>query len=78
MRRERAEVINFARDDVEKILCHMAKLQIIGPMFVGKFGGQTVHWRDDGGVDVITNYEQVGLDEVISRPTPLPKQGRKK
>lgn len=56
MMRARSEVITFNRDDIEKIVRHMAQAQIAGSPFIGKFGEQIVRWMPDGGVEVETSY----------------------
>ena len=64
MIRERSEVITFARDDIERVLRHVAMQQIVGSMFIGKFGEQIVRWMPDGGVEVITRYQQGDLSDL--------------
>lgn len=58
MLRERSEIIAFSKDDIERIVRYMAQQQIIGHMFIGKLGEQTIRWTEDGGVEVITKYIQ--------------------
>ena len=74
MLRERSEVISFSRDDIERIVRHMAQMQIVGHLFIGKMGEQTVRWTDSG-VEVITKYQQ-GEFEDLPKPeqTALPKR----
>jgi hypothetical protein len=64
MFRERSEIISFSKDDLERLVRYMAQQQIVGHLFIGKFGEQEVRWRNDGGVDVITKYVQGGWEDV--------------
>jgi hypothetical protein len=64
MFRERSEIISFTKDDLERLVRYMAQQQIVGHLFIGKFGEQAVAWRADGGVDVITKYVQGGWEDV--------------
>jgi hypothetical protein len=64
MYRERSEIISFTKDDIERIVRHVAQQQIVGHLFIGKFGEQTVQWNGDGGVDVITKYVQGGVEDL--------------
>lgn len=81
MFRERSEIISFTKDDLERLIRFMAQQQIVGHLFIGKFGEQEIRWRDDGGVDVITKYVQGSWDDI---PKPEheqlepPKKQRKK
>jgi hypothetical protein len=69
MLRERREVIFFSRDDLEKILRNVAQMQIVGSMFIGRFGEQVVRWDENGNAEVITSYHQGDLSDL-----PLPQQ----
>jgi hypothetical protein len=64
MLRERNEIISFSKDDIEKIVRHIAQQQIIGHLFIGKFGEQEVRWNGDGSIDVITKYVQGGYEDL--------------
>ena len=64
MMRARSEVITFNRDDLEKVVRHMAQSQIAGSLFIGKFGDQQVRWMPDGGVEVVTSYVQGSFDDL--------------
>ncbi len=64
MMRERSEIIAFTRDDIERIVRHIAKTQITGSMFIGKFGDQSVRWTTDGGIEVITKYAEGDMTDV--------------
>jgi hypothetical protein len=74
MMRARSEVITFNRDDLEKVVRHMAQSQIAGSLFIGKFGDQTLRWMPDGGVEVMTSYVQGEFNDlpqaVENTPTP--------
>lgn len=73
MMRARSEVITFNRDDLERVVRHMAQSQIAGSLFIGKFGTQTVRWMPDGGVEVETSYVQGEFDDLqveAKAPTP--------
>ena len=79
MLRERSEVISFGKDDLERIVRHMAQLQIVGHLFIGKLGEQTVRWTGDGGVEVITKYIQGGYEDLPAAELPaLTKKKNKK
>jgi len=83
MMRARSEVITFNRDDLEKVVRHMAQSQIAGSLFIGKFGDQQVRWMPDGGVEVITSYVQGTFDDLPpavenSAPTPLARITKRK
>lgn len=71
MMRERSEIISFTRDDLERIVRHISQQQIIGHLFIGKFGEQEVRWTSEGGVEVITKYLQGGYED-LPRPEQLP------
>jgi len=64
MQRERSEIIVYTKDDLERIVRHMAQMQIIGHLFIGKFGEQEIRWNVDGGVEVITKYLQGGYEDL--------------
>jgi hypothetical protein len=64
MMRARSEVITFNRDDLEKVVRHMAQAQIAGSLFIGKFGDQTVRWMPDGGVEVVTSYVEGSFNDL--------------
>jgi hypothetical protein len=64
MFRERSEIISFSKDDLERLVRYMAQQQIVGHLFIGKFGEQEIRWRNDGGVDVITKYVQGGWEDI--------------
>jgi hypothetical protein len=68
MFRERSEIIYFTKDDLERFVRSMANQQIIGHLFIGKFGEQEVRWRNDGGVDVITKYAQGSWEDIPKHP----------
>jgi hypothetical protein len=68
MLRERSEIIAFSRDDIERIARHIAKAQIVGSMFIGKFGEQSVRWTPDSGIEVITKYTEGDMDDVAPSP----------
>jgi hypothetical protein len=72
MIRERSEIISFTRDDLERIVRHIAQLQITGHLFIGKLGEQEVHWLGDGaGVEVVTRYQQGGFEDLPPPSTEL-------
>jgi hypothetical protein len=71
MLRERSEVITFARDDIERIVRYVAKERVVGSLFIGKFGDQTVRWLPDGGVEVITTYQEGDWHD-LPPPNPAP------
>jgi hypothetical protein len=87
MFRERSEIISFSKDDLERLVRFMAQQQIVGHLFIGKFGEQEVRWRQDGGVDVITKYVQGGWEDIpkpdqekherLAAPEPESKKKRK-
>lgn len=64
MLRERSEIIAFSRDDLERIIRHVAKQQIIGSMFIGKFGEQSIRWTPEGGIEVVTKYQEGDISDV--------------
>ena len=83
MMRARSEAITFNRDDIERVVRHMAQAQIAGSFFIGKFGEQTVRWLPDHGVEVTTTYVQGEFEDLprveqLDAPTPraLPKRKR--
>jgi hypothetical protein len=69
MLRERSEIIVYTKDDLERIVRHMAQMQITGHLFIGKFGEQEIRWNGDGSVEVITKYIQ-GTYEDLPAETP--------
>lgn len=68
MFRERSEIIAFSKDDLERLVRYMAQQQIVGHLFIGKFGEQDVRWRGDGGVDVVTKYVQGSWEDIPKGP----------
>jgi hypothetical protein len=66
--RNRKEIIDFSRDDLEHIAKQMAKLRIIGDLFVGRIIDQEVIWRTDERLSVITTYVEGNLTEIGSVP----------
>jgi hypothetical protein len=78
MYRERSEIISFTKDDIERIVRHMAQQQIIGHLFIGKFGEQLVQWNNAGGVDVITKYAQGGWEDLPATETLALPEGKVK
>lgn len=74
MLRERSEIIKFSRDDLERLVRYMAQSQIIGPLFVGKMGNQTVQWLQDGGIEVVTTYQQGGIEDLPPAHLAPPEQ----
>jgi hypothetical protein len=81
MMRARSEVITFNRDDIEKIVRHLAQSQIAGSLFIGKFGAQAVRWMPDGGVEVETSYVQgefSDLSVAAKEPTAITTAKRKR
>jgi hypothetical protein len=70
MYRERSEIISFTKDDLEKIVRHMAQQQIVGHLFIGKFGEQLVQWNSAGGIDVITKYAQGNWEDLPATEHP--------
>ena len=78
MIRERSEIISFTRDDLERVLRYVCKERIVGSLFIGKFGEQSVRWHDDGSAHVITTYTEGDLTDLpAAEPTFLPKQKKK-
>lgn len=80
VQRERSEVITLSRDDIERIVRYVAKERIVGSMFLGKFGEQSVRWTADGGVEVITTYQEGDLADLPPANVPVlvdTKQGKK-
>ena len=75
MLRERSEVISFSRDDIERIVRYVAKERIVGSLFIGKFGEQSVRWLPDGGIEVITRHQEGDLHDLppanMANPPPL-------
>jgi hypothetical protein len=78
MLRERSEVIAFTRDDIEKIVRYVAKQRIIGEMFIGKAGDQSVRWTADGGVEVVTKFMEGDIDDVPPLQVPIALAASKK
>ena len=66
--RERKEMIQFSRSDLEHIAKSMAKLRIVGNLFVGHISNQTVEWNSDDGLSVVTTFQESTLDEVTNTP----------
>ena len=64
MIRERSEIIAFSRDDIERIIRYAAKQRIIGEMFIGKAGEQSIRWTADGGIEVMTKFTEGDLADV--------------
>ena len=75
MYRERSEIISYSKDDIERIVRHIAQQQIIGHLFIGKFGEQEVRWNGNGGVDVVTKYIEGSWEDLPyqEQPVALPK-----
>ena len=71
MIRERHETIAFSRDDIERIVRHIAKQQITDSSFLGKFGEQFVRWTGDGGIEVISTYQGGSLEDVPPMQQPM-------
>src|SRR5262245_55004162 len=80
MIRQRREIISFTRDDIERIVRQIAHAQIVGSLFIGKFHEQSIRWTVEGGVEVITRFEQGDIDDLAPQPNDqpkLPRRGRK-
>ena len=78
MMRERSESIAFNRDDIERMVRHVAKQQIAGSMWIGKMGDQLVRWTADGGVEVITKYQEGDMSDLPPAPELLAGPTKKK
>jgi hypothetical protein len=51
-----SEIHEFDRAMIERLLMQTAKLSIIGPIYKGQFGEQTLRWNDDGSATVTTTH----------------------
>jgi hypothetical protein len=78
MIKERSEVVAFSRDDIERIVRYIAKQQLGGGVFIGKFGDQSVRWDADGGIEVITKYQEGDFTDVETKPASLQVADQKK
>lgn len=79
MLRERSEVIAFSRDDIERLARFVAKQQIVGQLFIGKMGEQTVRWTPDGGIEVVTTYQEGDISDLPpANPVALTATKKKK
>jgi hypothetical protein len=67
MLRERSEIVNFSRDDIERIVRYIAKQQLAGT-YVGKFGEQTARWLADGSIEVSTTIQEGDLADIPPSP----------
>lgn len=54
MARTISEVRRFTRAQLEAAAKSLAKLEIVGGMYCGDFGEQTVVWEEDGSLVVTT------------------------
>ena len=71
MMKERSEIVSFHRDDIERIVRYIAKQQLGGGVFIGKFGEQSVRWDADGGIEVVTKYQEGDFTDVETKPAAL-------
>jgi hypothetical protein len=78
MFRERSEIISFSKDDLERILRHLSKQQIIGHLFIGKFGEQEIRWLAEGGVEIITTYTEGGLEDIPPKQLEVSEEHKSK
>jgi hypothetical protein len=69
--RERKEIIHFSRNDIENIAKSMAKLRIVGDLFIGRFIEQEVQWHNDESLSIIITYIEGTIDDIPSRDTPV-------
>jgi hypothetical protein len=80
--RERKEMIQFSRNDLEYIAKSMAKLRIVGDLFIGRIIDQEVQWHTDESLTVVVTYQEGTLDDIPHRnipaiESPKEKSGRK-
>jgi hypothetical protein len=66
MIREVREIHDFTREEVHAILKSVAKMAIVGGMYIGDFAGQSVEEMDDGSFRVITLH-QPAIETTIRR-----------
>ena len=71
MLKERSEIVAFNRDDIERIVRYIAKQQLGGGVFIGKFGEQNIRWDADGGIEVVTKYQEGDFADVEAKPAVL-------
>ncbi len=56
MPREMTETHTYSLQQLEEIAKSVAKLSIVGSLYIGDFGGQTVEWLADGFLRVLTTH----------------------
>ena len=85
MIRERSELIQFSRDDIERIIRYVAKNRVADSLFVSKFGEQEVRWLPDGGMHVFTKFQEgdfadlpIGTSVPLTLADERPKKKSKK
>lgn len=56
MTRELTEIHRFTKDDLARIAMSIARMKIIGDLYIGEFGDQVVDWLPDGTAIVSTTH----------------------
>jgi hypothetical protein len=56
MSRTLKEIHTYTREELEAIAKSTAKMEIVGTIYYGELGEQTVRWNDDGSIDVATTH----------------------
>lgn len=67
MERDEIDYARYTREQVDEILKFTSKLKLIGPMYIGEIGEQTVRWCDDGSVEVLTTHKRGRIPAVGRR-----------
>lgn len=53
---ERTEYVRYTRSDLEELMKFGAKVRLIGSMYRGEIGEQTIRWLDDGSAEILTKH----------------------
>ncbi|MDE2426306.1 MAG: hypothetical protein KGO96_10420 [Elusimicrobia bacterium] len=61
--RKIVEIHTYSRKDLEHLVMSCAKMQIIGGMYIGEFGSQSIEWREDGSCVVTTTHTPAEIGE---------------
>lgn len=57
----------YTREDLERIAKWHARAHLVGRMYIGTIGEQTIRWSDDGSIEVITSHEPACMPQPAVR-----------
>lgn len=57
----RQDYTRYTREDLERIAKWHARAKLVGRIYIGNIGEQTIRWGDDGSIEVITSHEPASM-----------------